>query len=128
MATLATLAALFAGLAVAYALKRWRFPGRELVDAICTLPLVMPPTVLGYYLLVLIGRRGLIGQWLQETFGITLMFTWQGAVLAAALVAFPLVFKSARAALEGVGQVYEDAARTLGHAEWGVFWRLSAPP
>ena len=128
VATLATLVALFAGLAAAYALKRWRFPGRELVDAICTLPLVMPPTVLGYYLLVLIGRRGLIGQWLQETFGITLMFTWQGAVLAAALVAFPLVFKSARAALEGVGRAYEDAARTLGHGEWGVFWRLSAPP
>ena len=106
MATLATLVALFAGLAAAYALKRWRFPGRELVDAICTLPLVMPPTVLGYYLLVLIGRRGLIGQWLQETFGITLMFTWQGAVLAAALVAFPLVFKSARAALEDVWRVY----------------------
>jgi molybdate transport system permease protein len=104
VATLATLVALFAGLAAAYALKRWRFPGRELVDAICTLPLVMPPTVLGYYLLVLIGRRGLIGQWLQETFGITLMFTWQGAVLAAALVAFPLVFKSARAALEEVGR------------------------
>ena len=75
VATLATLAALVAGMAAAYALKRWRFPGRELVDAVCTLPLVMPPTVLGYYLLVLIGRRGVIGQWLQETFGITLMST-----------------------------------------------------
>ncbi len=127
VATLATLAALVAGLAAAYALKRWRFPGRDLVDAVCTLPLVMPPTVLGYYLLVLIGRRGLIGQWLQETFGITLMFTWQGAVLAAAVVAFPMVFKSARAALEGVGRAYEDAARTLGHGEWYIFWRVSLP-
>lgn len=127
VATLATLAALVAGMAAAYALKRWRFPGRELVDAVCTLPLVMPPTVLGYYLLVLIGRRGVIGQWLQETFGITLMFTWQGAVLAAAVVAFPMVFKSARAALEGVGPAYEDAARTLGHGEWHVFWRVSLP-
>ncbi|MDJ0720363.1 MAG: molybdate ABC transporter permease subunit [Desulfobacterales bacterium] len=127
VATLATLAALVAGMAAAYALKRWRFPGRELVDAVCTLPLVMPPTVLGYYLLVLIGRRGVIGQWLQETFGITLMFTWQGAVLAAAVVAFPMVFKSARAALEEVGPAYEDAARTLGHGEWHVFWRVSLP-
>ncbi len=127
VATLATLAALVGGLAAAYALKRWRFPGRELVDAVCTLPLVMPPTVLGYYLLVLIGRRSVIGQWLQETFGITLMFTWQGAVLAAAVVAFPMVFKSARAALEGVGPAYEDAARTLGHGEWHVFWHVSLP-
>ena len=127
VATLATLAALVVGMAAAYALKRWRFPGRDLVDAVCTLPLVMPPTVLGYYLLVLIGRRGVIGQWLQETFGITLMFTWQGAVLAAAVVAFPMVFKSARAALEGVGPAYEDAARTLGHGEWHVFWRVSLP-
>ena len=127
VAALATLAALVAGLAAAYALKRWRFPGRELLDAVCTLPLVMPPTVLGYYLLVLIGRRGFIGQWLQETFGISLMFTWQGAVLAAAVVAFPMVFKSARAALEGVGRAYEDAARTLGYGEWRVFWRVSLP-
>ncbi len=127
VATLATLAALVVGMAAAYALKRWRFPGRDLVDAVCTLPLVMPPTVLGYYLLVLIGRRGVIGQWLQETFGITLMFTWQGAVLAAAVVAFPMVFKSARAALEGVGPAYEDAARTLGHGEWHVFWHVSLP-
>ncbi len=127
VATLATLAALVVGMAAAYALKRWRFPGRDLVDAVCTLPLVMPPTVLGYYLLVLIGRRGVIGQWLQETFGITLMFTWQGAVLAAAVVAFPMVFKSARAALEGVALAYEDAARTLGYGEWRVFWRVSLP-
>ncbi len=127
VAGLATLAALLAGVVVAYILVRWRFPGRDVLDALCTLPMVLPPTVLGYYLLVLIGKRGFIGEWLQTTFGISLMFTWQGAVVAAAVVAFPLVFKSARAALEGVGKQYEHAARTLGLSELAVFLRVSLP-
>jgi molybdate transport system permease protein len=87
----------------------------------------MPPTVLGYYLIVLIGRRGWFGSWLLDTFGISLMFTWQGAVLASALVAFPLVFKSARAAFEGVDSHLENAARTLGVSELGVFVRVTLP-
>jgi len=127
IAGLATAAALILGVAMAYILTRRRFPGRDVVDALCTLPLVMPPTVLGYYLLVFIGRRGILGQWLQETLGITLMFSWQGATVAATVVAFPLVFKSARAALEGVSKQYEDAARTLGQNEWAVFLRVSFP-
>jgi molybdate transport system permease protein len=127
VAGLATLAALAAGTALAWALARFRFPGRDLLDAVCTLPLVMPPTVLGYYLLVLVGRRGIFGAWLQNTFGVTLIFTWQGAVLAAAVVSFPLVFKSARAALESVDRDLEDAARTLGVSEWGVFFRVALP-
>ena len=81
--------------------------------------------MLGYYLIVLIGRRGWIGQWLWETLGITLMFTWQGAVFAAAIVAFPLVFKSARAAFEGVDAQLENAARTLGASELRVFSRVT---
>jgi len=127
VAGLATLGALVIGVAAAYALARWDFFGRDFLDAVCTLPMVMPPTVLGYYLLVFIGRRGIIGQWLQETFGITLMFTWKGAVIAATVMAFPLVFKSARAALEGVGRQYENAARTLGLCEFAVFMRVSLP-
>jgi molybdate transport system permease protein len=87
----------------------------------------MPPTVLGYYLIVLIGRRGWLGSWLLDTFGINLMFTWQGAVLASAVVAFPLVFKSARAAFEGVDSHLENAARTLGVSELGVFVRVTLP-
>jgi molybdate transport system permease protein len=87
----------------------------------------MPPTVLGYYLIVLIGRRGWIGGWLWDTFGINLMFTWQGAVFASAIVAFPLVFKSARAAFEGVDTQLENAARTLGVTEFGVFVRITLP-
>lgn len=127
VAGLATLCSLVLGVAAAYVLARGRFWGRDFLDAVCTLPMVMPPTVLGYYLLVFIGRRGVIGQWLQETFGITLMFTWQGATIAATVVAFPLVFKSARAALEGVGRQYENAARTLGQGELSVFFRVSLP-
>ncbi len=127
MASLATLGALFLGVLAAWGLTRGRFPGRDLLDALCTLPLVLPPTVLGYYLIVLVGRRGLLGAWLHETFGVSLMFTWQGAVLAAVVVAFPLVFKSARAALEGVPRTVENAARTLGCGEWAVFVRVSLP-
>ncbi len=127
VAGLATAASFVLGVAAAYILAKGRFPGRDFLDAVFTLPMVMPPTVLGYYLLVLIGRRGVLGEWLRESFGITLMFTWKGAVLAAAVVAFPLVFKSARAALEGVGEEFENAARTLGKGELAVFLRVSLP-
>jgi len=127
VAGFATLLALVMGVAVAFLLARHAFPGRDLLDAVCTLPMVMPPTVLGYYLIVLIGRRGWIGEWLWERFGITLMFTWQGAVFAAAIVAFPMVFKAARAAFEAVDHQFEGAARTLGVSEWGIFFRVTLP-
>ena len=115
------------GTGLGYALARWRFPGRELLDAVLTLPLVLPPTVLGYYLLVLVGRKGWLGAWLFDTFGIRLIFTWQGAVIAAALVAFPLVLKAARSAFEQVDPQLEQAARVLGLGEWAVFCRVSLP-
>jgi len=108
-------------------MARWRFPGRDVVDAALTLPMVMPPTVLGYYLLTVIGSHGPIGSWLLQTFGIRLIFTWQAAVIAAMIVAFPLVFKAARAAFETVEPELEDAARTLGIGEWAVFFRVSLP-
>lgn len=127
VAGFATLLALVLGGLAGYLLARFRFWGRDVLDAVCTLPMVMPPTVLGYYLIVVIGRRGWIGEWLWETFGITLMFTWQGAVLASAVVAFPLVFKSARAAFEGVESQLEKAARTLGASELRVFFRVTVP-
>ena len=123
----ATLLALVAGVAVGFVLARSRFPGRETLDAVLTLPMVLPPTVLGYYLLVLVGRKGVLGQWLDETFGVTLVFTWQGAVIAAAIVAFPLVFKGARAAFEGVDANLEKAARSLGYGELKVFLRVTVP-
>jgi molybdate transport system permease protein len=127
VALLATLLALVAGVSFAYVIARYRFPGREVLDALCTLPMVMPPTVLGYYLLVVIGRRGWLGEWLWDTFGVSLMFTWQGAVFASAIAAFPLVFKGARAAFEGVERQFENAARTLGVSPAGVFVRVTLP-
>jgi molybdate transport system permease protein len=126
VAGLATLLNLVLGVAAAYGLSRWRSPLRDFIDSILTLPLVLPPTVLGYYLLVLFGRRGTFGAWL-EGMGIQLVFTWQGAVLASTVVAFPLVLKAARAAFESVDHQLEDAARVLGVSEAGVFFRVSLP-
>jgi len=123
----ATAINLVLGVAVGWLLARKRFVGRELVDALLTLPLVLPPTVLGYYLLVVIGKRGWLGHWLQQTFGINLIFTWQGAVIAATLVAFPLILKSARTAFESVDPQLEKAARVLGLNEWAVFFRVTMP-
>lgn len=123
----ATALNLVLGVGVGYLLARKRFWGRDLLDAAFTLPMVMPPTVLGYYLLVLIGSQGPLGSWLKQQFGINLIFTWQGAVIAATIVAFPLVFKSARAAFESLDPQLEQAARVLGVREWGVFFRVSLP-
>ena len=123
----ATALNLLLGVAVGWLLARGRFRGRDVIDALLTLPMVMPPTVLGYYLLVLIGRRGPIGSWLLEHFGVNLIFTWQGAVIAATIVAFPLIFKSARAAFESVDPQFEQAARVLGLGEAAVFFRVTLP-
>lgn len=114
------------GVAAAFGLARWRSPARDVVDSLFTLPLVLPPTVLGYYLLVLLGRHGVLGAWL-DTLGIQLVFTWQGAVIASMVVAFPLILKSARAAFEGVDPQLERAARTLGLGEAAVFFRVTLP-
>lgn len=127
VALFATAGAFVVGVASASLLSRKRFLGREWLDAAMTLPLVMPPTVLGYYLIVLLGRNGVIGRWFYESFGMSLMFTWQGAVIASAVVSWPLVFKAARAAFEEVDQNLENAARTLGLSEMGVFFRVSLP-
>lgn len=115
------------GIGVGYFLARTRFFGRDLLDTLLTLPMVMPPTVLGYYLLVLMGRRSAFGAWLYDTFGINLIFTWQGAVIAATVVAFPLVFKPARAAFEAVDGQLEQAARVLGVSELAIFFRITLP-
>ncbi|AIO70550.1 molybdate ABC transporter permease subunit [Burkholderia oklahomensis] len=122
----ATALDLVLGVATGYALARWRSGARDVIDSLLTLPLVLPPTVLGYYLLVLLGRRGVFGAWLDEL-GIQLVFTWQGAVIASMVVAFPLILKSARAAFEAVDPQLERAARTLGISEAGIFFRVTLP-
>ena len=116
-----------AGVAIGWVLARRRFPGREAVDALLTLPLVLPPTVMGYYLLAVVGKHGWLGRWLWEGFGINLIFTWQGAVIAATVVSFPLVLKSARTAFEAVDPQLEKAARVLGLGEWALFFRVTLP-
>ena len=123
----ATAIDLVLGVAAGFALARYRFPGRELVDSILLLPMVLPPTVLGYYLLVVVGRHGWLGAWLESRFDIRLVFTWQGAVIAAAIVGFPFVCKSARAAFEAVDAQYEQAAKVLGLSALAIFARVTMP-
>lgn len=122
----ATLLSLFAGLLTAWVLARRNFRGKNLLDALTTLPLVMPPTVLGYYLLVALGRQSPIGRWLDDI-GWPLVFTWRGAVLAATVASFPLLTQSARAGFESVDPRLEDMARTLGRSEMAVFWSVTLP-
>src|ERR671923_1032381 len=118
VAALATLLNALLGIPLAYVLARRRFRGRGLVDLVTTLPLVLPPTVTGYYLIVLLGRRGWLGAPLYAATGWTLAFTWYAAVVAATVMALPLLVRTARAAIESVDRDLEKAARTLGRSEW----------
>ncbi|MBI1962107.1 MAG: molybdate ABC transporter permease subunit [Candidatus Rokubacteria bacterium] len=126
VALIATALTLLLGIPVALLLARRRFPGRNLLEAVVVLPLVLPPTVLGYYLLLLIGRRGPVGAALAAA-GLELAFTWRAAVLAAAVGSIALVIKSAQAGFESVDHQLEQAARTLGRSEWSVFWSVTLP-
>jgi molybdate transport system permease protein len=123
----ATLIATLAGVAAGALLAKFDFAGRDVVDAILLLPMVMPPTVLGYYLLVAFGRKSALGHWLEGTLGLELVFTWQGAAIAAAVVAFPLVFKASRSAFEAIDPDLERAGRTLGYSEVTLFTRVAFP-
>lgn len=123
----ATLFSVLLGLLLAWVLARRRLWGRHLLDALLMQPMVIPPTVLGYYLLVLLGRGGPVGSALERWFGLTLVFTWRGAVIAAMVASLPLFIKPARAAFESVEPGLENAARTLGKSEWGVFRTVTLP-
>lgn len=126
VASTATVLTLLIGIPLALLLARRRFPGRDLLEAAVVLPLVLPPTVLGYYLLLVIGNRGPAGRVLA-LFGLELAFTWGAAVLAAFVGSVALVVKSAQAGFETVDHRLEQAARTLGRSEWSVFWSVTAP-
>jgi molybdate transport system permease protein len=127
VAALSTVIALIVGLWLAYILANREFRGREVLDAAVSLPLVLPPTVLGYYLLVVVGRASPLGKAWEAVFGSPLVFTWKAAVVAALIHSLPLLVKSARAALESVDRSYERAARNLGASEWKLFWRVTLP-
>lgn len=127
VASIATLFALVIGVALGWVFARTRLPGRTVLEAVCMLPLVLPPTVIGYGILVLMGRHGPIGAWLRAHFDYTVIFHWHGAVIASALVALPLVLKSASTAFASVDRTLEDAARTLRQSRWSVFVRVTLP-
>jgi len=115
------------GVAMAWLLARRQFPGKLLLDGLVHLPLVVPPVVVGYGLLVLFGRRGPIGGWLHDELGITLIFTWKGAALASAVMGFPLMVRAIRLSLEAVDRKLEAAARTLGAGPFDTFFSITLP-
>ncbi|CAA7615255.1 molybdate ABC transporter permease subunit [Magnetospirillum sp. UT-4] len=115
------------GVLFAWLLARREFPGKSLVDGIIHLPLVLPPVVVGYFLLVTLGRRGPVGAWLYDWFGVTVAFTWKGAAIASAVVAFPLMVRAIRLSLEGVDRGLEQAARTLGCGPVRTFATVTLP-
>ncbi|MEV0998894.1 ABC transporter permease [Nonomuraea sp. NPDC050202] len=126
-ATVATAACLLLGVPLAWLLARVEFPGRRVVRALVTVPLVLPPVVGGVALLLVLGRRGLAGQWLEASFGITLPFTTAGVIIAEAFVAMPFLVISVEGALRGADQRFEEAAATLGASRWTVFRRVTLP-
>ena len=123
----AVLVSLPLAVAMAWLLARVSFPGRSLVDAIVHTPLVIPPVAIGYILLLLFGRAGPIGAWLDSWFGITLVFTWEGASLAAAVVSFPLMVRAIRLSIDALDPGLEQAARTLGAGPMWTFFTISLP-
>ena len=127
ISAVAVVFALPLAMAVAYALARLRFPGKTLIDGLVHLPLVLPPVVMGYLLLVSLGTRAPIGAWLLETFGIRLVFSWTGAALAAGIVTFPFMVRAIRLSLEATDFGYEAAARTLGAGRWDAFVSITLP-
>jgi molybdate transport system permease protein len=122
-----TAASVFPGILVAWLLARKSFPGKAFLDSLVHLPLVLPPIVPGYLLLVLLGTQGFIGKWLQQAFDITLAFTWKGAVLASAVMAFPLMVRAIRLSISQIDMKLETAARTLGATPMYVFFTITLP-
>ncbi|SLM28086.1 molybdate transporter subunit; membrane component of ABC superfamily [Desulfamplus magnetovallimortis] len=115
------------GILVAWILARKNFPGKTIVDGLVHLPLVLPPVVTGYMLLLIMGRRGMVGSWLYELTGFTFAFNWKGAALASAVMAFPLLVRAVRLSIEGVDQGLEQAARTLGAGPVDLFFTVTLP-
>jgi molybdate transport system permease protein len=125
--TLATLLVGVSGIGLGFVLAKRQFPGKEFCDAVVTLPMVLPPTVTGYYLILLLGRNGLVGQYIYRVTGWSLAFTWEGAVVAASVMSLPIMAKSARAALESVDARFEMVSYSLGKGELETFFRVTLP-
>ncbi|MGI6686057.1 MAG: molybdate ABC transporter permease subunit [Bacillota bacterium] len=127
VSTFATFFSILLGIPLGLMLSRASFKGKKLIDSFFTLPLVLPPTVLGFYILVAIGRQSPLGRFLEIQFGINLVFTWQAAVIAAFFTSFPLLVRSAKAAFGAIDRNLENAARTLGRSELSIFFTITVP-
>ncbi|MBF0506304.1 MAG: molybdate ABC transporter permease subunit [Nitrospirae bacterium] len=127
VASVATFFVVIVGIAAAYILARKNFCGKEVLDIVFTLPLVLPPTVTGYYLIILFGRKGMVGRFIYEWTGWSIMFTWYAAVLASFVVALPLMVKTAQAAIESVDKNLINASYTLGHSEFETALKVILP-
>jgi molybdate transport system permease protein len=127
VACVSTVLIILLGIPIAYILARREFRGKELLDVLCTLPLVLPPTVTGYYLIMIFGRNGLLGRMIYESTGWSIMFTWYAAVLASFIVALPLMIKTVRAAIESVDKNLVNASFTLGNSEFDTALKVILP-
>jgi len=127
VALIATIIALLVGVGLATLLARPRLPGRELIDAVLTVPLVLPPTVIGFYLLTALGKHSFLGSGFEDMFDVRLLFTFRGCVIASSVAALPMVVKSARVAIEDVDATLVQAARTLGAGPVRIFWTVTLP-
>ncbi|WP_134705174.1 molybdate ABC transporter permease subunit [Ammoniphilus sp. YIM 78166] len=127
IAGISTLIVFMTGVFFARLLARRDFAGKSVVESIFLLPLVLPPTVVGFGLLMLFGKNGPLGSWLLDWFNLQIVFTWLGAVVASTVVAFPLMYQSASASFRSIDGKFEQAARTMGASEWRLFWTVSFP-
>ena len=127
VASLSTVIVALLGSALGYVLARFRFPGNNFLDALCTLPLFLPPTVVGFYLLAVFGRAGAVGQYIYKMTGWSPVFTWQAAVIAATVISLPIMVKTSRAAFETVDRGLELVSLTLGKSELETVWKVTLP-
>lgn len=127
VALISTAVVFLSGLVMARFLTQKEFWGKNMVESLLLLPLVLPPTVVGFGLLLAFGKNGFLGKWLSDVFGLQIVFTLTGAVIASVVVSFPLMYQSAQAAFSSIDRRLEDAARTMGASEWRLFWTVSFP-
>jgi len=127
IATIATIFSFVLGVFFAYVLNKKRIPGKNIWETVLILPMVLPPSVVGYLLLIAFGKRGIIGGFLLETFDVQIVFTWVGAVIASCIVSLPLMYQNAKSAFISLDPIYEKAAQTLGSSEWKIFRTVIFP-
>lgn len=127
IAIIATVFSLILGVGFAYLINKKNIPGKNIWETVLILPMILPPSVTGYLLLIAFGKRGVIGSFLLEHFEVQIVFTWVGAVIAACIVSLPLMYQNVKAAFLSVQPIYEQAARTLGSSEWKVFFTVTVP-